>query len=84
MYRSDLLHGLDSLDRAVNQTNRNTINNRSKRLSVATNGPDLEVERRCQYCERFKATYMCASCQNQWYCSRECQVSEDCLYPSSI
>ncbi|XP_030079641.1 mediator of RNA polymerase II transcription subunit 15 isoform X2 [Drosophila hydei] len=74
MYRSDLLHGLDSLDRAVNQTNRNTINNRSKRLSVATNGPDLEVERRCQYCERFKATYMCASCQNQWYCSRECQV----------
>ncbi|XP_043866097.1 uncharacterized protein LOC6586636 [Drosophila mojavensis] len=74
MHRAGMLQSLDSLDRAVNQTNRNTINNHSNRLSSSTNGPDLEAERRCQFCLRYKATYMCAACQNQWYCSRECQV----------
>ncbi|XP_030372810.1 uncharacterized protein LOC115622865 [Scaptodrosophila lebanonensis] len=44
-----------------------------KRAGITTNGPD-ELEHHCQKCKRFVATYMCAGCQNQWYCSRECQV----------
>lgn len=82
MHRAGMLQSLDSMDRAVNQTNRNTTNNHSHRLNSSMNGPDLDVdvERRCQFCQRFKATYMCAACQNQWYCSRECQVSGNCLY----
>ncbi|XP_064543043.1 uncharacterized protein RAF2 [Drosophila montana] len=73
MYRAELLQGLESLDRGANQNNRNSNNNVSKRMGATMNGPE-ELERRCQHCERYKATYMCAGCQNQWYCSRECQV----------
>ncbi|XP_030560889.1 mediator of RNA polymerase II transcription subunit 15 [Drosophila novamexicana] len=74
MYRrAELLQGLDSLDRGSNPNNRNSNNNISKRMGSTMNGPE-ELERRCQQCERYKATYMCAGCQNQWYCSRECQV----------
>lgn len=76
MYRrAELLQGLDSLDRGSNPNNRNSNNNISKRMGSTMNGPE-ELERRCQQCERYKATYMCAGCQNQWYCSRECQVRE--------
>lgn len=29
----------------------------------------------CQGCKRKEAQFVCAGCGNQWYCSRECQVS---------
>ncbi|EDV95771.1 mediator of DNA damage checkpoint protein 1 [Drosophila grimshawi] len=55
-----------------NNNNNNSINNRSKRFA---NGPeDQLMERSCQHCERRKATILCGSCKNQWYCSRECQI----------
>lgn len=31
--------------------------------------------RQCHECKLYGATFMCSNCQNQWYCSRECQVS---------
>ncbi|XP_048507733.1 uncharacterized protein LOC105687709 isoform X2 [Athalia rosae] len=30
---------------------------------------------RCQGCQERAAQFVCAGCGNQWYCSRECQVS---------
>ncbi|XP_055855246.1 uncharacterized protein LOC129918644 isoform X2 [Episyrphus balteatus] len=29
----------------------------------------------CQGCKKHEAQFVCAGCGNQWYCSRECQVS---------
>lgn len=29
----------------------------------------------CQGCKKREAQFVCADCQRQWYCSRECQVS---------
>ncbi|XP_059608713.1 uncharacterized protein LOC132256366 [Phlebotomus argentipes] len=29
----------------------------------------------CQGCKKREAQFVCAGCGNQWYCSRECQVS---------
>lgn len=29
----------------------------------------------CQGCKKNKAFFMCAGCSQQWYCSKECQVS---------
>lgn len=28
----------------------------------------------CQGCKKSEAQFVCADCQRQWYCSRECQV----------
>lgn len=28
----------------------------------------------CQGCKKREAQFVCADCQRQWYCSRECQV----------
>ncbi|XP_050700083.1 tau-tubulin kinase 1-like isoform X2 [Eriocheir sinensis] len=30
---------------------------------------------KCQGCHKQRAQFVCAGCGNQWYCSRECQVS---------
>lgn len=30
----------------------------------------------CQGCNERDAEFVCAGCQRQWYCSRECQVSK--------
>ncbi|XP_043647242.1 titin [Drosophila teissieri] len=39
--------------------------------SATTNG---KTGRHCHECKLYEATYMCSNCQNQWYCSRECQL----------
>ncbi|EDV52286.1 uncharacterized protein LOC6545397 [Drosophila erecta] len=39
--------------------------------SATANG---KTGRRCHECKLYEATYMCSKCQNQWYCSRECQL----------
>lgn len=31
----------------------------------------------CQGCKKREAQFVCAGCQNQWYCSRMCQVSQE-------
>ncbi|XP_039964493.1 uncharacterized protein LOC120777318 isoform X2 [Bactrocera tryoni] len=33
---------------------------------------DLQL---CQECKMHEARFVCAGCGNQWYCSRECQIS---------
>ncbi|KAG7167328.1 hypothetical protein Hamer_G022796 [Homarus americanus] len=30
---------------------------------------------KCQGCHKQRAQFVCAGCGNQWYCSRECQIS---------
>ncbi|XP_046427693.1 uncharacterized protein LOC124183344 isoform X4 [Neodiprion fabricii] len=42
--------------------------------SRSTNARD-ESPPRCQGCQDRAAQFVCAGCGNQWYCSRECQVS---------
>jgi len=75
----DKVQELEPIGRAANRINNsninnNTINNRSKTIGPTTNGPE-DLERRCQQCQRYTATFMCGDCKNQWYCSKECQVS---------
>lgn len=33
----------------------------------------------CQGCKKREAQFVCADCQRQWYCSRECQVNESAI-----
>ncbi|XP_046744474.1 uncharacterized protein LOC124410274 isoform X4 [Diprion similis] len=42
--------------------------------SRSTNARD-DSPPRCQGCQDRAAQFVCAGCGNQWYCSRECQVS---------
>lgn len=35
---------------------------------------------KCQGCHKQRAQFVCAGCGNQWYCSRECQVSASVYY----
>ncbi|XP_072948791.1 uncharacterized protein [Epargyreus clarus] len=42
------------------------------RLVIDEAGDDTPL---CQGCRRRDAQFVCAGCANQWYCSRDCQVS---------
>ncbi|KAK0174901.1 hypothetical protein PV327_010614 [Microctonus hyperodae] len=44
-------------------------------LSARDNREDRDTPPRCQGCHERAAQFVCAGCGNQWYCSRECQVS---------
>ncbi|XP_017043425.1 ataxin-2 [Drosophila ficusphila] len=46
-------------------------NNSQRDGGTTINGKE---DRRCHQCKRREATYLCSSCQTQWYCSRECQL----------
>ncbi|KAK0089889.1 hypothetical protein PV325_004912 [Microctonus aethiopoides] len=43
--------------------------------SARDNREDRDTPPRCQGCHERAAQFVCAGCGNQWYCSRECQVS---------
>ncbi|XP_074105641.1 uncharacterized protein LOC141531629 isoform X1 [Cotesia typhae] len=43
--------------------------------SARDNREDRDTPPRCQGCHDRAAQFVCAGCGNQWYCSRECQVS---------
>ncbi|XP_063972706.1 uncharacterized protein LOC135160269 isoform X1 [Diachasmimorpha longicaudata] len=47
----------------------------SRRTSSRENREDRDTPPRCQGCQERAAQFVCAGCGNQWYCSRECQVS---------
>ncbi|XP_011308873.1 uncharacterized protein [Fopius arisanus] len=47
----------------------------SRRTSSRDNREDRDTPPRCQGCQERAAQFVCAGCGNQWYCSRECQVS---------
>lgn len=36
----------------------------------------------CQGCNQKPAQFVCAGCGNQWYCSRDCQVSYKQVFKS--
>ncbi|KAK9512750.1 hypothetical protein O3M35_001105 [Rhynocoris fuscipes] len=46
----------------------------SDRLVIDEGGDNEEVPQ-CQGCRQKPAQFVCAGCGNQWYCSRECQVT---------
>ncbi|XP_077298100.1 uncharacterized protein LOC143919589 isoform X2 [Arctopsyche grandis] len=52
---------------------------RADNNSVNRDGGSLELNEsevpECQGCRKREAQFVCAGCANQWYCSRECQVS---------
>ncbi|XP_063853480.1 uncharacterized protein LOC135096140 isoform X2 [Scylla paramamosain] len=56
---------------------------RSKKATTTTSssssnsqpGEEGSGNPKCQGCHKQRAQFVCAGCGNQWYCSRECQVS---------
>ncbi|GJQ83285.1 hypothetical protein Trydic_g8877 [Trypoxylus dichotomus] len=61
----------DSVDRLVIDESGEVVDARSK-----DNNSDIGDEvPQCQGCNQKPAQFVCAGCANQWYCSRDCQVS---------
>ncbi|KRT80313.1 hypothetical protein AMK59_8213 [Oryctes borbonicus] len=61
----------DSVDRLVIDEGGEVVDGRSK-----DNNSDIGDEvPQCQGCNQKPAQFVCAGCANQWYCSRDCQVS---------
>ncbi|KAG5875433.1 hypothetical protein JTB14_038366 [Gonioctena quinquepunctata] len=63
----------DSADRLVIDENNEAIDAR-KQPTDNNSEADEEVPP-CQGCNQKAAQFVCAGCGNQWYCSRDCQVS---------
>ncbi|GAB0093922.1 hypothetical protein DMENIID0001_091140 [Sergentomyia squamirostris] len=69
----------DSADRLVidEGNDRNMIESttsKEQQISIGQEFHENEVPE-CQGCKKREAQFVCAGCGNQWYCSRECQVS---------
>uniref|UniRef100_A0A2M4A271 MYND-type domain-containing protein n=1 Tax=Anopheles triannulatus TaxID=58253 RepID=A0A2M4A271_9DIPT len=63
----------DSVDRLVIDEGGDDAGLRdAKRRGAEINENDVP---QCQGCKKNEAQFVCAGCKNQWYCSRECQVS---------
>ncbi|XP_065161001.1 uncharacterized protein [Atheta coriaria] len=60
----------DSVDRLVIDESNDLSESRTDNNSEA--GDDVP---QCQGCNQKAAQFVCAGCGNQWYCSRECQVT---------
>ncbi|XP_050514652.1 uncharacterized protein LOC126889942 isoform X1 [Diabrotica virgifera virgifera] len=63
----------DSADRLVIDENNDTEGKKQANSDNNSDGGD-EVPF-CQGCNQKAAQFVCAGCGNQWYCSRDCQVS---------
>ncbi|XP_057671366.1 uncharacterized protein LOC130903164 isoform X1 [Diorhabda carinulata] len=63
----------DSADRLVIDENNDTDSKKQNNSDNNSDGGD-EVPL-CQGCNQKSAQFVCAGCGNQWYCSRDCQVS---------
>ncbi|XP_044736538.1 1-phosphatidylinositol 3-phosphate 5-kinase-like isoform X2 [Chrysoperla carnea] len=66
----------DSLDRLVIDETNDGSSSKAKTAndSSGDNGPTQIPP--CQGCKKNSAQFVCAGCTSQWYCSRECQVSD--------
>ena len=51
----------------------------SRKKGLTAGGDDVGNPK-CQGCNKHRAQFVCAGCGNQWYCSRECQVSHILVY----
>ncbi|XP_037032451.1 MATH and LRR domain-containing protein PFE0570w-like isoform X2 [Bradysia coprophila] len=62
----------DSADRLV--IDEGDIHNEQSATAGGREFPENEFPK-CQGCKKHEAQFVCAGCENQWYCSRICQVS---------
>ncbi|KAJ6645574.1 hypothetical protein Bhyg_00780 [Pseudolycoriella hygida] len=62
----------DSADRLV--IDEGDIHNEQNASTGGREFPENEFPK-CQGCKKHEAQFVCAGCENQWYCSRSCQVS---------
>ncbi|XP_008199159.1 uncharacterized protein LOC659546 isoform X2 [Tribolium castaneum] len=62
----------DSADRLVIDESSEVIDNRGRGDNSSDAGDEVP---QCQGCNQKSALFVCAGCGNQWYCSRDCQVS---------
>lgn len=81
-------HGAQKLDFNAMDDDDNSID----RLVIDEGEEDVQTKQRgqktdglvCQGCRKKPANFLCAGCNGQWYCSRECQIqawdihSEEC------
>lgn len=67
----------DSADRLVIDESGDGDGGRSRGENEDDQGPEIAAEDvpECQGCHQRAAQFVCAGCGNQWYCSRDCQVS---------
>lgn len=67
----------DSADRLVIDESGDGDGRRSQGENEDDQGPEMAAEDvpECQGCHQRAAQFVCAGCGNQWYCSRDCQVS---------
>ncbi|KAG4068998.1 hypothetical protein HA402_008309 [Bradysia odoriphaga] len=62
----------DSADRLV--IDEGDVHNEQSATAGGREFPENEFPK-CQGCKKHEAQFVCAGCENQWYCSRICQVS---------
>ncbi|PSN36250.1 hypothetical protein C0J52_21117 [Blattella germanica] len=67
----------DSADRLVIDESGDIDGARSRGENEDDQGPEMAAEDvpECQGCHQRAAQFVCAGCGNQWYCSRDCQVT---------
>lgn len=64
----------DSADRLVIDEGGEPIDARNRGDNNSDGSDDVP---QCQGCNQRPAQFVCAGCGNQWYCSRDCQVSNE-------
>ncbi|RZC42914.1 leucine-rich repeat-containing protein [Asbolus verrucosus] len=62
----------DSADRLVIDESSEVLDGRGRGDNSSDAGDEVP---QCQGCNQKSALFVCAGCGNQWYCSRDCQVS---------
>ncbi|XP_044269517.1 uncharacterized protein LOC123014450 isoform X1 [Tribolium madens] len=62
----------DSADRLVIDESSEVLDSRGRGDNSSDAGDEVP---QCQGCNQKSALFVCAGCGNQWYCSRDCQVS---------
>ncbi|RZC32075.1 THAP, zf-MYND, and/or DUF1510 domain containing protein [Asbolus verrucosus] len=62
----------DSADRLIIDESSEVLDGRGRGDNSSDAGDEVP---QCQGCNQKSALFVCAGCGNQWYCSRDCQVS---------
>ena len=70
----------DSADRLVIDESSEVLDGRGRGDNSSDAGDEVP---QCQGCNQKSALFVCAGCGNQWYCSRDCQVSDSLVRSSA-
>lgn len=64
-------------DDADDSTDRRLVIDEGDTNDQAITGREIQENDvpKCQGCGKREARFVCAGCSNQWYCSKDCQVS---------